>query len=128
MLGGIGAEERDPARFPFIVPVVEASLTNIQGANVPEFRIRSGHQERGIVVIAVCADGLLLQFRNRILTIRALGLHRLNVRVFPMDDPPRARSPGLQAGAPVKHNHDVFAQIPRLVFLALAQTFSGGNH
>ena len=38
------------------------------------------------------------------------------------------RSACLQAGAAVEDDHDVFAQISRLLFLAFAQAFAGRHH
>ncbi len=39
-----------------------------------------------------------------------------------------ARSAGLQAGASVKNDQDVFAQVSGLIFLSLAQSFAGRHH
>ena len=42
--------------------------------------------------------------------------------------PPGACSPSLQARAPVKNDHQVFAQSLSLLFLTFPQSFAGGNH
>ena len=45
-----------------------------------------------------------------------------------MHVPPGMRSTGLQAGATVKNDHHVLAQILGLRFLALFQTFASRDH
>ena len=128
LFGSIGPQKSHPTSLSLIIPVIETSLANAQTTNFAKLWIRSRHQQCCIVIGAMGTHRVLLQFRNRIFAVRRLGLHERYVGVLPVNGAPGALSPGLQAGAPVKHDHDVLTQILGLIFLPFAQAFSGGNH
>ena len=90
--------------------------------------MRSGNGECGIVVTAVGTDILLLEFRDRIFAVRRLGLHRRYIRIFPVHGAPGASPAHLQAGASVKNDQDILAQVLGLIFLSLAESFAGRHH
>ncbi len=90
--------------------------------------VRSGDGERGIVVIAVRTDVVLLEFRNGVLAIGRLSLHRHHIGILPVHDAPGADTAGLHAGASVKNDQNILAQVAGLVFLAYAQAFARRHH
>ena len=45
-----------------------------------------------------------------------------------MNHSARTGSPGLQAGATVENDHDVLAEIARLLFLAFTEPLAGSDH
>ena len=74
------------------------------------------------------ADGVLLKFRDRVFAVGRLGLNDRNILIFPVHNTSGVSAAGLQAGAAVKDNHHVFAEILGLILLAFAQAFSGRDH
>ena len=128
LLGGIAAHEGHASRFPLIIPVVETAVAHVEAANVTERRMRSGHGECGIVVTAVSANVVSLELRNGVFAIRRLCLHRGDIRIFPVHFASGARPADLHAGAAVKNDQDIFAQVTGLDFLSLAQPFARRNH
>ncbi len=90
--------------------------------------MRSGHRERGIVEVAVRPHRILLEFGNRILAVWRLGLHHRQIAVVPVNGPPGVGSAGLQAGAAVKNNHHILAQVAGLRFLPLLESLASRNH
>ena len=51
-----------------------------------------------------------------------------DIRIFPVHCASGAGSAGLHAGASVKNDQDVFAQVPGLFFLSFAQAFARRHH
>jgi hypothetical protein len=76
----------------------------------------------------VSADGILFELRNGVLAIRRFRLDHGNILGVPVDDATGVRATGLKAGASVKDDHDVFAQVAGLLFLPFAKPLSGGHH
>ena len=69
LLGGIGANECYAARLMHVRPIVEAAVSHVEAANVGKRRIRSGHGERRVVVVAMRANRILLKLRDRVFAI-----------------------------------------------------------
>jgi len=115
-------------RRAHVVPAIETSYADVETANVSKRRIRTGHGKRRIVEIAVHPHRVLLEFRNRVFAIRRFRLHYRDILIFPVHDSSGMRPACLQAGAPVKNDHHVLAQVARLFFLPLTQSFAGRHH
>ena len=128
LLGRVGTKKRHAPGLTHVVPVIEASGADVEAANVAELRIRSGHRESCVVEIGVDAHRILLELGDGVFAVRRLGLDHRNVWIVPVHHAARVGAAGLQAGAAMKHNHHVFAEVSRLFFLAFAQAFSGSHH
>src|SRR5215472_12819530 len=85
LLRGVRSEKSYSPPFPHVIPVVEAALSYIESSDVSKGWIRSSHRQRRIVVIGMCADRILLEFRDGVFAIRRLRLNHLHIFIFPMD-------------------------------------------
>ncbi len=83
---------------------------------------------RSIVEVRVGSNGVLFEFWNGVLTIRRLGLHDGDILSIPVDDASGVSSTGLETGASVKDDHDVFTEISGLLFLSFAKALTGCDH
>ena len=124
----IGAEEGDATAFRDVILIVEAAFADAEAANLGKLRRRAGDRERRRVVRRVRTHRVLLELRDRVLTIGRFVLKIGKIGINPVHQATSPRTAGLQAGAAMEDDHQVAAQGFGLFRLADAKTLAGGDH